>query len=105
MKKKIIIIVFAIFIVILAFPLGFIVNYEIKEHRNKADLGKVETLYTTDETYSKISNIPYDEYVKECSFTENPLHLLLMKVQRARKTVKSLMKPSKNFQAKTAEQL
>ena len=63
MKKKIIIIVFAIFIVILAFPLGFIVNYEIKAHRNKADLGKVETLYTTDETYSKISNIPYDEYV------------------------------------------
>jgi len=59
MKKKIIIIVFAIFIVILAFPLGFIVNYEIKAHRNKADLGKVETLYTTDETYSKISNIPY----------------------------------------------
>ena len=69
MKKKIMIIVLVILLVILAFPLGFFVNYEIKSHRNKADLGKVETLYTTDETYSKIANIPYDKYVKECNFT------------------------------------
>ena len=69
MKKRIIIIVLVILIVILAFPLGFFANYEMKAHRNKANIGKVQTLYTTDETYSKIANIPYDEYVKECSFT------------------------------------
>ena len=69
MKKKIIIIVLVIFLVILAFPLGFLANYEMKAHRNKANMGKAETLYTADETASKIANIPYNEYVKECSFT------------------------------------
>lgn len=70
MKKKMMAVILVVLLVILAFPLGFFVNYEIKTHRSNANLGKVKTLYTTDETASKIANIPYEKYVKECSFTE-----------------------------------
>lgn len=69
MKKKILISFLVILLVILAFPLGFFVNYEMKTQRNKSDFGKVDILYTMDETFSKIANIPYDNYVKECIFT------------------------------------
>lgn len=69
MKKKIFIAIAIILVIILAFPVVFFINYGIKANRNKDDLGKVGTLYTTDETASKIANIPYENYVKECRFT------------------------------------
>lgn len=69
MKKKMIIVISVIIVVIVVFPLGFFVNYELKASKSKDDLGKVKTLYTTDESYSYISNIPYGEYVKEYNFT------------------------------------
>ena len=71
MKKKILIFILIIVLIIASVPLGFFINYGIKANRNKNTLGKVETLYTTDETASKIANIPYENYIKACNVADD----------------------------------
>lgn len=64
MKKKILVPILIVLLILIAILLGFFIKYEIKAHRNNNTIGAVETAYTTDETLSRIANIPYDEYIK-----------------------------------------
>lgn len=71
MRRKIVVITLIFALVIASVPIGFFINYGIKSSRNTNTLGKVETLYTTDETASKIANIPYDKYIMDCNYPED----------------------------------
>lgn len=58
-------------LIIISVLLRYFINYGLKANRNKNTLGKAETLYTTDETASKIANIPYEKYIKKCSCADS----------------------------------
>lgn len=70
MKNKKLKIISAIALAIILVLLVFFINYAIKSTRSKSTLGKTETLYRTDESASRISNIPYEKYVKFCNLTK-----------------------------------
>ncbi len=45
---------------------AFFINYAVKANRSTESVGKAETQYTSDETGSEITNIPYDKYIYKC---------------------------------------
>lgn len=53
---------FAVISVLLIFS----VRYYMKAHKSKETVGKTDTEFKMNESGTKIANIPYDEYIKEC---------------------------------------
>lgn len=55
-------------VLIIAIIIGaFFCNYFVKSNRSTESVGKAETKYTADETGTFITNIPYDEYIQQCT--------------------------------------
>lgn len=68
-KNKILIIVLIIAIITIVLVAGFFIDYAVKSNRSTDNIGYEETKYKTDETFSKIKNIPYDDFIKDCEVT------------------------------------
>lgn len=70
--KRVILIILAVlcFAAILVL-LVFSVRYYMKAHKNKETVGKTDTEFKMNESGTKIANIPYGEYIKDCERPDN----------------------------------